>query len=412
MRTALEMLDGPYSDFSNKEGFAEECAQGRDLGFDGKTLIHRARSRRATRSSPRRRKKAPKHALDCRGLRLAGKRRSRRDPARWTDGGAAAWPTWRSARSRSRMQSPRWDTDRSAACCLLSQREREISRRQNCLPPRHRGCRESAAGCRGPLGEMCKPMMAGIGDQRGKFVGSKNSAGSHARHRMMSSAARIVIRRNAARARSATPGPKIATRMSERRGEPPRQRRSAKVRRWRSGQPVRRQFILPHQLLECCDDRIGSAADRARNCRAGAGRSQAKYGLVGSISTGFSRQHIGIEPESRALAHQPHAKEVAELQQCPVAPGAVGFGRTQPFGESVRQDRLGLGIADAIGQACDGIEAVDRDLVTGGDLRAQTCLPQPVERPCQKVTISGSKTRSRSKTRDQAQARSVLAFSS
>jgi citrate lyase subunit beta/citryl-CoA lyase len=36
----LEMLDGPYSDFSNKEGFAEECAQGRDLGFDGKTLIH------------------------------------------------------------------------------------------------------------------------------------------------------------------------------------------------------------------------------------------------------------------------------------------------------------------------------------------------------------------------------------
>src|SRR4030088_556223 len=36
----LEILDGPYSDFSNKEGFAEECAQGRDLGFDGKTLIH------------------------------------------------------------------------------------------------------------------------------------------------------------------------------------------------------------------------------------------------------------------------------------------------------------------------------------------------------------------------------------
>jgi citrate lyase subunit beta / citryl-CoA lyase len=36
----LEMLDGPYSDFSDKEGFAQECAQGRDLGFDGKTLIH------------------------------------------------------------------------------------------------------------------------------------------------------------------------------------------------------------------------------------------------------------------------------------------------------------------------------------------------------------------------------------
>jgi citrate lyase subunit beta/citryl-CoA lyase len=36
----LEILDGPYSDFSNFDGFAQECAQARDLGFDGKTLIH------------------------------------------------------------------------------------------------------------------------------------------------------------------------------------------------------------------------------------------------------------------------------------------------------------------------------------------------------------------------------------
>jgi citrate lyase subunit beta/citryl-CoA lyase len=36
----LEILDGPYSDISNIDGFALECAQGRDLGFDGKTLIH------------------------------------------------------------------------------------------------------------------------------------------------------------------------------------------------------------------------------------------------------------------------------------------------------------------------------------------------------------------------------------
>ena len=36
----LEMLDGPYGDITNLDGFAEECAQGRDLGFDGKTLIH------------------------------------------------------------------------------------------------------------------------------------------------------------------------------------------------------------------------------------------------------------------------------------------------------------------------------------------------------------------------------------
>src|SRR3954467_14884844 len=36
----LEILDGPYSDFSDVNGFAQECRQARDLGFDGKTLIH------------------------------------------------------------------------------------------------------------------------------------------------------------------------------------------------------------------------------------------------------------------------------------------------------------------------------------------------------------------------------------
>ncbi len=36
----LEIFDGPYSDFSNVDGFNQECTQARDLGFDGKTLIH------------------------------------------------------------------------------------------------------------------------------------------------------------------------------------------------------------------------------------------------------------------------------------------------------------------------------------------------------------------------------------
>lgn len=36
----IEILDGVYNDFSDAEGFARECEQGRDLGFDGKTLIH------------------------------------------------------------------------------------------------------------------------------------------------------------------------------------------------------------------------------------------------------------------------------------------------------------------------------------------------------------------------------------
>jgi citrate lyase subunit beta/citryl-CoA lyase len=36
----IEILDGVYNDLGNAQGFAEECAQARDLGFDGKTLIH------------------------------------------------------------------------------------------------------------------------------------------------------------------------------------------------------------------------------------------------------------------------------------------------------------------------------------------------------------------------------------
>jgi citrate lyase subunit beta / citryl-CoA lyase len=36
----LDILDGVYNDIGDAEGFAVECAQARDLGFDGKTLIH------------------------------------------------------------------------------------------------------------------------------------------------------------------------------------------------------------------------------------------------------------------------------------------------------------------------------------------------------------------------------------
>jgi citrate lyase subunit beta / citryl-CoA lyase len=36
----LDILDGVYNDLDNADGFAEECRQARDLGFDGKTLIH------------------------------------------------------------------------------------------------------------------------------------------------------------------------------------------------------------------------------------------------------------------------------------------------------------------------------------------------------------------------------------
>jgi len=36
----LQILDGVYNAFRDLEGFKAECEQGRDMGFDGKTLIH------------------------------------------------------------------------------------------------------------------------------------------------------------------------------------------------------------------------------------------------------------------------------------------------------------------------------------------------------------------------------------
>jgi citrate lyase subunit beta / citryl-CoA lyase len=36
----VEIIDGVYNDLGNAAGFAQECGEARDLGFDGKTLIH------------------------------------------------------------------------------------------------------------------------------------------------------------------------------------------------------------------------------------------------------------------------------------------------------------------------------------------------------------------------------------
>src|SRR4029077_12629434 len=37
----LDILDGVFNDLADAQGFARECAEVRDMGFDGKTLIHR-----------------------------------------------------------------------------------------------------------------------------------------------------------------------------------------------------------------------------------------------------------------------------------------------------------------------------------------------------------------------------------
>ncbi|HET6937994.1 MAG TPA: CoA ester lyase, partial [Nocardioides sp.] len=36
----IAVLDGVYNDVKNLDGFLDECRQGREMGFDGKTLIH------------------------------------------------------------------------------------------------------------------------------------------------------------------------------------------------------------------------------------------------------------------------------------------------------------------------------------------------------------------------------------
>jgi len=36
----IACLDGVFNDISDAEGFAAECRQGLEMGFDGKTLIH------------------------------------------------------------------------------------------------------------------------------------------------------------------------------------------------------------------------------------------------------------------------------------------------------------------------------------------------------------------------------------
>ncbi|HSO63846.1 MAG TPA: CoA ester lyase [Ornithinibacter sp.] len=39
-RSGVAILDGVWNDVQDLEGFEDECRQGRDMGFDGKTLIH------------------------------------------------------------------------------------------------------------------------------------------------------------------------------------------------------------------------------------------------------------------------------------------------------------------------------------------------------------------------------------
>jgi citrate lyase subunit beta/citryl-CoA lyase len=63
-RAGIAILDGVYNDVKDADGFAAECRQGREFGFDGKTLIHPGQIDVAnTEFAP-----SPKAVEDARGI--------------------------------------------------------------------------------------------------------------------------------------------------------------------------------------------------------------------------------------------------------------------------------------------------------------------------------------------------------
>ena len=144
-------------------------------------------------------------------------------------------------------------------------------------------------------------------------------------------------------------------------------------------QPVRRQLVLRHQRVEGCDDRVVRRQIQNRI-------AQLTRMLPGEVRfcridlDAFEQQNVSVEPQARAFRHQPHPEKIRELQRGPVAPDAISSRGAQAFGESVRQDRFGFRIADAIRQLRDRIETIDDHLVAGRDLRTQAQPAQAVER--------------------------------
>ena len=64
----ISILDGVHLDLDDEAGFAESCHQGRDLGFDGRTLIHPKQIAPANAAFGPRRCRGRLGAPDHRGL--------------------------------------------------------------------------------------------------------------------------------------------------------------------------------------------------------------------------------------------------------------------------------------------------------------------------------------------------------
>ena len=104
-RATVDILDGVYNDLGNAEGFARECAEARDMGFDGKTLVHPNQIEPCNAAfSPGADEVA--QARKIHRLRPAGEQGQGRGPARWPHGRAAACRDGASRRWRSRVQEP------------------------------------------------------------------------------------------------------------------------------------------------------------------------------------------------------------------------------------------------------------------------------------------------------------------
>ena len=103
-RTASTFSTGSTTACPIADGFRAECEQGRDCGFDGKTLIHPdqiAAANEIFAPSDRRGGERPRHR---RGLRAAGERGQGRDQPQRPHGRAAACGDGESARWRWRRR--------------------------------------------------------------------------------------------------------------------------------------------------------------------------------------------------------------------------------------------------------------------------------------------------------------------
>ena len=86
----IDILDGVYNNLSDAKGFEEECIQARDMGFDGKTLIHPEPDRAVQRGVLARRRRGGPRAQADRRVRPAGEQKQGRGAGRGPHGRAHA----------------------------------------------------------------------------------------------------------------------------------------------------------------------------------------------------------------------------------------------------------------------------------------------------------------------------------